>query len=368
MAQIAGPYLFQAYYQSVKPKSAKRVWWALVKSENIFTHLPMVSEGSLLKVGQRVIDNLPTTETMEVGQEPTDNFWQPTVRFQEGVAIWRKNFDIDEVLTEDSDRIPGMDPVKFNSKAYLARLSYDIDNYFFNNNRVGGTINDPNGFIGIKYRLADTSGPNGTSKFGCNPACNFASHASLLLATLSSANAILLWFDIDRMLAHMDVKDGENVVMFAPPSAMWAIDALAKTATPAGGFEITKDVFGRTLRKYRNLEIRSCGVLAPQVGGLQTAPIIDTSQDINGWSAGDFQYTASANFYTSFFFIKRGSGEGEGGGLTAWQKRDPQARYERITGTRQWRWMHDQTTGLFYEDTRAMGRLYGIRVDGPSIN
>lgn len=368
MAQIPGPYLFAAYYQSVKPQSAKRVWWSLLESNNIFTHLPMVTEEALVKVGQRVIDNLPTVETMEVGQEPTDNYFQPSVRFHEGLSLWRKNFDIDGLLTKNKDRIAGMDPVKFNAKAYMQMLSYQLDNYFFNNNRTSGTIDDPNGFIGLKYRIANTSGPNGTSKYGVNPACNFQSGASLLLSTLSTQNAVRLWFDIDRMLSHMGVKDGQKVIMIVPEQAIWAIDALAKTATPAGGFSIDKDVFGRTIRQYRQLEIQSCGFLPPLIGGLQVAPIIGVSQDANGWEAGDPLFTAPASpttgpFYTSFYFIKRGDG-----GLTAWQFEDPDARYERITGTRQWRWMHDLTAGIFYEDTRCVGRLYGIQVNGPSIN
>jgi hypothetical protein len=366
MATISGPFLFPAYYQTVKREESKRVWYSLIKANNVFTHLPMTTEGSLYKAGQRVIDNVPVPHTVAVGQEPTTNFFQPSVKFQEGLALWRDNFNIDQVLTQVKSVI--VDPVKFNTEAYMRGLAYALDNYFFNNSNWSGPVDDPNGFLGIKYRIADTSGPNGTSKYGVNPACNFQSGSSLLSTTLSTANAVRFWLDIDRMLSHMGVDDGQNVIMLCAPQVLWLIDALAKTATPAGGFEITQDVFDREVRTYKKMEIRSCGLLTPQNGGLQTAPVIDTAQDINGWSAGDIQYTQPANpttgpFYTSLYFVKRGDG-----GLTAWQLSDPWAMYERITGTRQKIWMHDQTTGLFYEDTRCLGRIYGVQVNGPSLN
>lgn len=364
MATIPGPFLFPAYYQTVKRSEAKRVFMALVDANNVFSHLPMMTENALYKVGQRVIDNVPVPGSRVVGAEPTANFYQPSVKFTEGLQIWAENFDIDRVLSI-GNKANIVDPVKFNIAAFRKGYAYALDNAFFNNSPVSGNIDNPDGFTGIKYRISDTNGPAGTSQYGVNPACNFAAGSSLLSTTLSAANMTRFWLDVDRMLAHMNRPDGQSVIMFVAPQVMWLIDAEARQSSPAAGFKITEDVFHRTIIQYKNLQIQSCGLLTPQVGGLQVAPVISTAEDVNGWSAGDPQFSGAAGgpFYTSCYFVARGDG-----GLTAWQLEEPYEEFEHIPGTRQWRWVHDSYTGLFYEDTRCLGRIYGLQVNGPSLN
>ena len=357
MAAPTGPFLFEAYLQQVKDAVPKAIWWSLIDANSIFTHLPMVTEGTLLKVGKRVIDNLPSVQYVSIGQEPTNEDWQPLVDFQEGVALTRKNFQLDRLFLTDK-RYLGK-PTELLVKAYMKALAFSTDNYFYNNNTVSGPIGDANGFVGIRYRLLDTSGPQGYSKWGCNPACIFPSTTNLSTAGLSGPGAIKLTGDWDKMIDHMDGGEGDGILCTMSAQALRQVDKIIKTAGTAGGFTITKDGFDRTIRKYRGMETQRCGYQAPLPGGLQIAPIISSSQDPYGYQSGDFQYAPNGNFYTSMFYMKRGEDY-----FTAWQAGDPWQIEERVPGTRQTYLLHDQSFGIFQQDTRALGVTFGVQCDG----
>lgn len=354
---LNGPVSFTQYFQRINQPRVLRYWLAFIKADSVFTRLPMHTEGALVKRGKRVIDKLPNIEFHAIGQEPTNSFTTSSVDFEESLALIRGNNDIDKALLSDKNYIEA-DPTKIDIKLYMEARAMALNNYFFNNQHFSGPIDDPNGFIGIKYRLRDTNGLNGTSKYGCNPACVFQATADLSDNGLSGAGAIKITRDMDRMFHHMGAKDGTGITIFCSPQLGWQLDAIIKTAGTAGGFKITEDAFNRSVIKYKNATICSCGLLPPQDGGLQTAPIIDSSQDANGWSTGDPLFAGNGN-YSSMYFVNSGEE-----GFYAWQQEDPWMVKERITGTRTVRIMLDQTAGIFMQNTRALGVLYGIKCNG----
>ena len=228
---------------------------------------------------------------------------------------------------------------------------------FINNNKLyssGPGVGDPNGFIGLKWRLAN---PNFA---GNNPACSIGAQSSIASAGFSVSNAAKFWSDVQLVLDHMGSSDGKGVTAIANPQALRQIDSLARYASPAAGFEITKDVFDREIRRYKGLKIISCGYLAPNATGIQTTPVIDSAQDINGWSSGDPSYNASGANYTTIYFVREGADQ-----FTLWQMQDPWMEKERITGTRKWRIMLDGTYGIWQPNTRSVARLYGLLTNGP---
>lgn len=377
---VSAPYLFQAYYETLEKPNAKRIWSAIIKSKGMVAHLPMVTEDAPVKIGHRIIDQLPTVQATAMGQEPAAQGWQPSREFQEGCFLYADNFPFDTRMLTFKNHIPGGDLIKVNSQAYLTALALYLDDNLINGNRVSGPLaaENPttamNSFTGLKYRILDTSGPYGTSKWGVNPACNVQSQqADLTPTSWSPTNAGRIWLDFDRVMSHMGVTDGTGLVCYCAPQTVWLLDTLARVVSPAAAFSITKDVYGRTIGEYKGMQIVECTLKPPALGGLQVTPIISVQDDINGWGPGDPQWQGNAGgYFTSFYFVKRSSTKGEmeqgGGGLTAWQVTDPDVRIEHLGTTRQSAWMYDMTMGLFYEDTRAIARLYGVKVVGPTLN
>jgi hypothetical protein len=188
--------------------------------------------------------------------------------------------------------------------------------------------------------------------------------ADLSDAGLAGTGAIKIARDIQRMLSHFGNDDGSNMVAWASAQCMWQLDAIVKSAGQAGGFTTAKDAFGRSIVEFKNLRIVSCGFQPPSATGQQTTPIIADSQDVNGWDVGDASYTGAgltgATGYTTMFFAQLG-----GNYLTGWQHSDPTMIKERLSGTHQIVGLFQLTAGIFMEDNRSIGRIYGIKVNGP---
>lgn len=326
---------------------------SFIKGGAVFTHLGHIeTEHDLIKRGKRIIDNVPVPNTLRIGQEPIIPFTIASQEFEEGLALWRDNQDADEAILDSKSYIE--DPMTIGSRLYMEGKIFAQNNYFFNNNKVGGPIADMNGFIGIKYRMMDNA------KYGTNPGCKFVSTSSLLDADLSSAGAVKLTRDMKRMFNHMGSRDGANITIFCNDQAIRQFAALLESAGTAGGLRIDKDAFDRVIMKFMEATIVSCGFLPPLVGGLQTAPIIDSAQDVNGLSVGDPGYAGTGGgSYTSMYFVMSGPKD-----FMVWQQADPMIRKEKVSGTRTIRVLYDHTQGLFQPNSRAVGWLYGVKCNG----
>jgi len=359
---LTGPLSFTQYMQRINEPRVTTFWESFIKQKSIPTYLSIQTEGALIKRGRRVIDKLPKVTALPIGAEPTNPFTTTSQPFQETLMLNRDNNDIDRNFRKDKNYIDN-DPVMIDINLYVQARNMFVNNYFFNNSTYQGPTSDPNGFIGVRYRALDAINGN-TGNYGVNSGCVFAATGKINQSNWSSTNAIAIERDFDRMFQHMDAENGEGLVAFCSPQFMWLFDAILKSASTSGGLKITVDAFDRKIRKYGECELVSCGLLPPLDGGLQTAPNLSSAQDINGWQAGDNLFVQNgSNYYTSVVFISKNPKK-----FTCWQQEDPWMERERITGTRKMRTMLDQTLGIFMEDTRGMGMLYGIQIDGPTAD
>lgn len=357
---LTGPLTFVQYMQRINEPRVITFWEAFIKQKSIPTYLSIETEEALIKRGRRVIDKLPKVTALPMGAEPTTPFTTTNQPFQETLMLNRDNNDLDRLYRKDKNYIAG-DPSMIDIKLYIQARNMFVNNYFFNNSTYQGPTSDPNGFIGVRYRCLDAINGN-TGNYGVNPAVVFQASGAINSTSRSATNAINIEQDFDRMFQHMDAENGEGLVAFCSPQFMWLFDALLKAASTSGGLATTKDQFERKVRKYGECEFVSCGLLPPLDGGLQTAPNISSGQDVNGWQAGDNLYNPTGTtYFTSVIFVSKDPNK-----FTCWQQEDPYMEKEQIPGTRKVRTMLDQTLGIFMQDTRGIGMLYGIQVNGPA--
>jgi hypothetical protein len=359
---IGGPLTFVQYFQRINQPRVATFWESFIKEDSVVTQLHMVTEGALIKRGRRVIDKLPAVTSLAIGAEPATPFTTTSQPFQETLMLTRDNNDIDRNFRMDKNYIQN-NPTAIDINLYMqARVMFN-NNYFFNNSKYQGPIDDPNGFVGVRYRALDAAFNGNAGGYGVNPQCVFQATAAINQSNWSATNAVKLERDLMRMFGHMGSVNGDGIIIFCSPQAMWEMDSCLKIAGTSGGFKIVEDAFDRTLRKFMGAKIVTCGLLKPQDGGQQTAPNISSAQDPNGWQSGDALYAPNSNSYTSLVFIRDDPKY-----FTCWQQEDPWMEKERITGTRKVRIMLDQTLGIFMQDSHGIGLMYGLQIDGPTFD
>lgn len=343
-----GPFSFAQYYQFTNEPLVKSIYDSYIACADPFTHLTVTVYPSQKRPGKRII-SLPTAQAVAVGTEPTGSVITDAADFEEGCFLYRDNLVIDEILLKDPMYVAG-DPLPEQIKSYIQARTFDKTNCLFNNDHVTG---DPNKMVGLKYRLTNPT------QFGTNVACQIQATADLSDAGISAAGAGKLQRDLQMLMDHMGSPTGANIVFFLSPQAMRQLDLLFKNGSPGLGFKIVTDSFDRSVTQFKDAKLVSCGYQAPTVAGVQTAPIIPSNQDVNGWYSGDPLYNPASAAYTSIFAVRTGKNQFE-----PWQMAAPSLRKERVTGTRQWYVMFDETIGLFQPNTRAIGRIYGVKTNG----
>ena len=362
------------YVQNVNEPPVKYVHESYIRDNRIFTRLPIDTVPTQKRVSKRFLGEAPEPTWLNIGEEPTTPWSAGLHNYEEGLAYIGDNIDFPIQFAKDDNWAGNKDPKQLQMDLYLHLLGFSIDNYLINNSKVtpsGPGVGDPKGFYGIAYRLKNPS------VFGNNPGCSIQASASLATADRSATNGINFQQDMRKLMMHMGSDTGSGMFALFAPQAMWLADSAIKAAGTTGGFDISKDMFARTIRKFDDLDIVSCGLLKPQGAQfIQTSPIIDCAQDINGNSAGDPGYNPVGAVYTTVYFIRTAKGknakndiEDPTTGLSMWQQYDQKIRkYDELPGLRTGRYMIDTSTGLWNPGTFDIGRIYGIKTDGPTGN
>jgi len=349
----AGPYSYFNYYQAINEPIVKDIVKSYIDHEAIFTRFPIETVRSLKRKSKRIIGNLPTPTPMDIGEEPPVPFVQDYEDYEEAPYLLRDNFDLDELFMMDENYVQG-EPLERQIESYIEGRTFYINNCFINNSHTDGPIRERKMIVGIKYRLA-------TTQFGNSPTASVQSTANLSDAQFSVSNAIKVERDLERLFDQMGNHNGNGMVVMGNPQLLRQLNAVVKSAGYSGGFKTTADAFDREVIKFKGAEIVSVGYQAPAANGAQNTPVIDSAQDLNGWSPGDSQYQGNANA-TTLYVVWGGRNK-----FSTWQMTDPMLRKVMpISGTRKNRVMFDQTLGLWNPDIRALGRIYGIVVNGPA--
>lgn len=315
----------------------RRFTYALLMNGNVLQDIPFIDYKSMVAVGGRVTGTgLATPAYRSLNEDPASTKSVPT-QFQEQAYIAANNFDIDKVILEDVNRI--QDPWSFQFNAFAKAFTYDINNKFLNNNHVGGDAKAP---VGIRWRLDNPTDYGIPSELKIDFAVD-------LSGTITAANALKFWEQFQSALDFLGATTGGGVTAYCNDYLIRKISTATKTLGTSGGFDITRDQYGRLVMSYNGCQIRDLGRKSDQTTRIITAT--ETNAGVDGSST-----------YTSIYFVKWSTG---GDGIYGWQFRPMEEAFSEprwLDGGVQKRVTFDWPYGLFQEDIRAFARGYDIKV------
>jgi hypothetical protein len=359
-----GPWSYINYYQNANRPIVREIEDSYLKLDSIITYFPRITEHAIVKKTKRVIGGTPTPTWTKYGVEPSTSFATPTSDYEEGLALMRDKFQIDKALKTDKWYVLD-NPVNQQIKEYIEARKFEVQYRLINNDQSNPTTGNPDAPDGFKARVTK-------SLYGNNPAVNFQGTADLSDSGLSATSSVRWQRDWHRMAQYMgcgDMMDG--VIAIVSPQVYRQLTAVVMAGGTTGGFRIDKDALGRVVLAWRECVIVNAGYQAPvlvastpaggPVTATQSTPNISDAEDANGWSTGDPLYNASGAVYSSVYFVWTGEKR-----FCLWQQEEPWMVEERVPGTWQYYVLLDMSIGIWNVNTRALGRIYGNKTNGPT--
>jgi hypothetical protein len=326
----------------------REISMSMINAGSVFEDVPVITRKTLKAVGSRTIGGLPTVGWKKLNAEPTAVKTTPDP-YSETFYFFRDAVQIDEYIQEDENQID--DPVDYNVQAYFTALSYELNDALINNTHVSyatrnRTVN-LDCFVGLRERL-----DNAEYKMQSADTLKTAdaSAGDLSDSGITGAKANVIIRSMQSVMDAMGAEDGDGVVIYMNDDLIARLEYGIRAMGAGGGFDMTRDAFDRKVMTYRNAKIKRIGRSAPTVTGSQSYIITSTE------SADGMADTGSV--YTSMYFVKWGKQTGYG-----WQFHPPKVtpEYELDSNVIKQVVMKGGY-GLMFPNTRAIGRLKGIKV------
>ena len=328
------------WYQTSNEPLIKEITYSMIEAGNVFQDIPLITNPSIVANGSRVLGGLPAPNWSPLNTEPVAVKGKPTP-FQEQLWIIRDSIDVDHFIYQDRNQI--QNPFDFQCDVYLKGLSYDLNDKFINNNHETG---NPNAFVGIRARLDDPE------TYGTNAACKINANGTDVSDTgISPQSANVLIRQIQQLLDEMGSPDGSNTVLYMNDDLLRRIEQGIREMGSGGGFDMNRDNFDRRVLQYKNAKVRSVGRKAPLQDGTQSTYIISSTETANG--SADTGAT-----YTSLYAVRYGKNSFSGWQFEPLKPSGPEKLPNGVT----YRLVFDWAVGLWQPNTRAVGRLFGIKV------
>lgn len=315
----------------------RRVVFSLHEMGSLLQDIPLVTQQTLIANGVRFAgaNALPTPNWAKINEEPVVVVSTPTP-FQEQLYLIRNGIDVDDKLVRDVNRIT--DPRAVQLQAYLRAITYTINDAFVNNSPVSG---DVDAVPGIRYRL------DNPTQFGCETELKIdGSGVDLSVAGMTATTANTFLETVDTLLDYMGASDGSGVVLYMNDTLKRRF-ARAVRVLSGSGFTTTRDLFDRAVDTYKGAVVRDIGRKLNQSTRIITST--ETAAGVDG-----------ASNFTSLYGVKWGEDS-----MMGWQF-DPLDESIRDLGKLNngvtWRIVFDWGIGLYQTHTRAIGRIYDIKV------
>lgn len=337
MAIASGTVTLADYALMSNSPLVRAVTYSLILYSNVIQDVPLANKKSLIVNGARFEGNLPTVNWSQLNAEGVTTRGTPTA-YQEQAYIIRNYIDVDKFLVEEENAI--VDPRAVQSEAYLKALTYDMNYKFLKNDHINGDVNAP---VGIRYRI-DNGGT-----FGVRPENKIDSGgldlSQATLGTTSSNGNKFIEF-LDQLLWSVDSPDGAGVILYMNEVMKRRFTFALRNLGTAGGFEITRDMFDRTVTMYKGAVIRDPGYKADQ-----STRIITTTETSTGAADTGSTYTSiyAVNYSTDHF--------------SGWQFEPPNVQdLGLIYNGAIYRTLIDWAVGFNNASTRSIGRLFGLKL------
>lgn len=311
----------------------RRVTYSLLNAGSVFQDIPLMSRRSMLANGVRWIDNLPTVNWARLNEEPTVTKGKPTP-YQEQAYLIRNAIDVDRKLVEDENQIT--DPRAAQIEAYLQGVAYDLNFKFVNNDHLSG---DAQSFVGLRYRI------DNPTVYGVNSDMKIDGGAVDMTTAMTATTANTFIELVDQLLQFMGNRNGDGVILYMNDTLIRRFARAVRTLGAGAGWDTTMDAYGRVVERYRGAIVRDVGRKADQTTRVITAT--ETSAGADG-----------SDHHTSLYAVRYGEGYTRG-----WQY-EPLAPMDLglLNNGVIYRVVFDWAVGLWIEHTRAIGRIFGIKV------
>jgi hypothetical protein len=310
----------------------QKITYSMIMNGSVLQYMPFVNYRSMIANGVRFLgQGLGAVAFRAINDVPTVTKSTPTP-YSEQAYIMSNNIAIDNVLLQDINAI--QDPWAVQLGAFVKAWVYKCNDIFINNNHLTGDANAP---VGLRYRL------DNYADYGIPSEMKIDANVDIS----AGSNGIAFLEQLQILMDYMGSTDGTGIVLFMNDSTRRKIDRAVKAAGTAGGFDITKDQFGRRVAYYQNALIVDLGRKADQ-----STRIITSTETTAG--------ADSTSNYSSIYGVRFGDEH-----FKAWQFKSFE---EAVTGPylltasgTQQQVTIDYPFGWWQEDIRAIGRLYDIK-------
>lgn len=312
----------------------KQISYSLLMNAQVLMDLPLVTKKTILVNGVRWEGSLPSVNWSRLNVDPTVTSGTPTP-YQEQAYIIRNAIDVDKFLVEDENQI--VDPRGAQIDAYLTSVAYDINDKFINNDPISGDAQAP---VGLRYRL------DHYSTYGINSDMKIDGAGVDMTTAMTAATAATFIELVQQTLDYMGAPSGEGVTLYMNDTLKRRFARAIRILGAGAGFTMLKDAFGRTVEAFNNAQVKDIGRKADQT----TRIILNTET-----SAG----LAGASTYTSFYAVKYGEDA-----VFGWQfdALKPEDIGLIGNGGSTYRTKVDWAFGLVIRHTRAVARVYGVKI------
>lgn len=312
----------------------RAVSYSLIEAGMAMQDIPFVNKQALIASGVRFEGNLPapTWTPLNIGPTPVTGTPKP---FQEQAFRIRNIIQVDKDLVRDQNQIS--EPRAIQVGAFLRGQAYDFNTKFIGNNHVSG---DKECFVGLRARIDDGATYGVRSENKINAGAVDLSVAGMTAATFNSFLEL-----VDQLLWSVGSPDGMGVVLYMNEVMCRRFDHGARKFSGQGGLSTGTDQLGRGITRYKNAIIRDIGYKSDQSTRIITTT--ETSAGADGASVHSSIY--AAHYGTEWLY--------------GWQFAGLDAQDLGLDQDGAiYRTLIEWTGGLFCAHTRAIARLYGIKL------
>lgn len=318
---------------------------SMIEAQTIFQDVPLITRPTLKQVGERTFA-LPSVNWAGINQDPTVTKTAPK-SYEEAWYFYRNQFQIDRWIAMDENAF--VNPLDYQIDMYFKAVAYEMNDAFFNNTHrfINGRIRaaNENCFIGIRERLD-------------NPQYQMQSTNKVLSTTdfssITATQANNLLQEIANLFFNVGSPEGTDCVLYVSETMLTKIEAGIRILGAGGGFDMTRDAYGRTVSMYKNAKIRTAGRKAPV---LSAAGIPSQSQIIamTETVAGE---DSTTDHYTSIYCVRYGMNS-----FFAWQMAAPMVQADAYLDNGVTRAATvEGGMGINSPSHLSIARLYGVKV------
>lgn len=324
------------------PQPQKRAAYVMIKAGSVMQDIPSKTDPTLGPIqNYRYLNGLPTPGWKPLGSPPTEKKAIPTPYSEQ---LYYFNDKVEAALLMYQAKESKTNLLEEQADNWNKGFTYDLNDRFFNNDHNTG---DSECFVGVRPRLREFD------KWQVNPDCRFGVGGGSgidLSGTLTQTIADNAIQSVQELLDRMGISEGDDAIVYVSDTMSRKLEACIRFLGAGGGWDMTRDAFGRQLMMYRNAKVRKAGRKAPDANRRQ-AQVIPETQTLNGQAdtGGTYGSIVAVKIGPSSLYMQK---------FKEQEFTDPYLADDGVTV----RAVTENAYGLVIPDTYAIGEAYGFKL------